>query len=683
MANSGDLRREITSDLVDECLDRSGGKVGRDVPLVVFSGPRGSGKTRLLEDVRDRFTDSVAAPYAWLDLAGKPYTRAWQVAAHLAGSLGATRWKRFGSMGFPRLTLGALVIQQDAIGLNDPSRARADVEQLLRGQRSLDGAQQVVTDLLRQLLTFVLPPLASVADPLVSAAFTSRRAVRLLFQTGTDWYGNRGHGQPGDGFGALADLSTLEHRQGDAGHDEVDRLLCQAFLADIAAAYGSQRDPRNTLALIDNVDESAGTAFLEALAGARHTAKAASGSCDPLVVFSTSGRRLDALWSWRPEGDADATGRHRLIGDAGSAGYRDWERRRPPTGTDHWYYAVALDDFDEDRVRTMASRARPRELSRLTSFVHRSTFGHPGGTARVLEYLATRPSTPGEAELTAVLDARVSGSGTLGDELLERLLSDELAPWRSELVTWSAVRDPKSALGARIGLRPGQPARRDIADAVSQWLWQVPSGSPFSTEPELHPLLRRLLLRSLAARPDSHPLNWAAVHRRFEEWFLGRGEGERACYHALANGNLRPAVDHLVSRFRTDGAERWIRAFDDITSAPNRLALRPAVRDRDGEPERSAPTAYLHLDALLESAALADPAPVAGPADPDAAPDPLRTVLTHLVAARWIRSDPLLDPHQKLNVQLADGFTELHRLATRDSTRYSQEGEYYRHLRDY
>lgn len=641
-------RRRITHHLIPQCLDRSGGKAGRELPIVTLVGPRGSGKTKVLKDIEDGCVTSVALPYAWLDLDSSGYERGWQVAAHLAAGLGGTRWKQFGEIGFPRLALGALVIQARGIDLSNPGNAAAGIQTLLQSRRDLEGLTNAIAELLRQLLNSIVPPLAVLVGPLVSGTFKSRKVVEMLFRDGMHWYGNRGRGPAGDGFGALVDLHRLEREGGDSGRREVDVILCEAFLADLAHAYAGKNRPCNTVALIDNIDSRAGRAFLRAMAGARTNAGATGGRCDPLAVISTS--RVwwqDALWPWGPPWERRADVEF-PVGTTGDADFDDWTARRPAGDPGRWYYPVELGDLTEDEVRALAAATRPRELTRLAPFVYRLTRGHALGAVRVLDTLSARQRTPTDPELIDVLESPTGESSKLGDDLTTDLLKD-LGSWREELETLSAIPDPRSAVADTIaGLLETESAER--CDDLARRLWLDPPKSAGAAA-HTHPWLRRLLLRSLAARGEPAHLTWDAVHSGLAQHFEGSSEVDRACYHALAGGDVRPAVEYLRRQFVTRDMADWIRLFDAITAAPNRPSG-PADRRRTELLSTFAAPSYATLD--------------------------ISQVLVRMIIARWIGADPLCDPDSAMSFYVAVGFDALSVHATLGADRLVHEAQRYR-----
>jgi hypothetical protein len=671
-------RRRITHRLIRQCLLRGSGPEGepdQDLPLLVLLGPPGSGKTTLLEQVLDSCARSAAVPYAWLDPATTDYRRPWQLAVDLAGSLGATRWREFGSLAFPRLTLGATVVQQRGIDLSNAEGARADVYELLRESRHVERIAHEATVLLRQLIMLLpgpVPDAVRAVLPLAAWALGSRRAVRLLFHTGMTWYGNRGRGPTGDGFGQLVALNRLERQGGPAERQDVDQILCEAFLADLSAAFeGTRHRPCNCVALIDRAEQAVAEDFLATLAAVRAASSAADPGyrCDPLLVVAAADRWLKFGPSWaRPWAAVDEEGGSgETAPSPGDVDLGTWrEHRLPPTQMDSWWYPVLLGDLAEEEVLRAAAEMRPRELSRLAPFVHRLTDGHAGAAAQVLQLLEGLPETPVEEQLRAVLDLPAPRTGPqeedpadpvpLGDRLRALLFS--LRELRADLVAWSAALDLESALEVWSD-DPDRQSVRQLRSELESGLWLVPR-APGKKSTALHPMLRRLLLRELAGRSAADGPDWMQVHQRLRDHHAGRGEPDRAAYHSLAMEHLAPAVDHFNDRFDSAGGtpEEWIGSFQQVASAPNCLP-------KDGDPHE------LFDRLVADEAARTVPGPNSE----------RRGWLLHLVAAHWIDADPLLDPERALSrYHLAAGYEWLGGVASHGSHLFHGEAERLRRL---
>ena len=320
---------------------------------------------------------------------------------------------------------------------------------------------------------------------------TKRLITRLRFHTGMTFYT--------DAIGGLAALVEKDH-------DTVHRVLCEAFLADMAECY--QRGSRNCLVLLDNVDDS-GRAFLTALAAAKTSRPSQD---DPVLAVVASGQ-LDPL---RPLLRASE-----LRPDS-TASHADWLATRTS-----WLYPVRLTDLARHDVAEVAGE--------WAGFVHSVTGGHPWGVQHVVAALAgLRGRT--ERDLRGALDAHVpTYDPVLGDVAIEALLPDNL----------------------RV-LRPGQLAMAAAAlevgegrAALTNHGWLLPD------RPTMHPWLRRLLLRRVP--------NWAEV---FTTLRAGAHDPVAAAHYDVALGVFTDAVTLLRARLDVVDDDQWIAEFDTITSAP-------------------------------------------------------------------------------------------------------------------
>src|SRR5438105_12117331 len=123
--------RAIT--LVREFMDRPAQNRGRRVPIVVFTGSRGSGKTALLSDLARRLDQRV--PYAYLDLETVDAPGTPELLSALAFDLNR-HCATYGRLAFPRLIVGRIAMAQD-LDLTDHHRARSQVEAALEAYRNV------------------------------------------------------------------------------------------------------------------------------------------------------------------------------------------------------------------------------------------------------------------------------------------------------------------------------------------------------------------------------------------------------------------------------------------------------------------------------------------------------------------------------------------------------------------
>src|SRR5213080_538793 len=164
-------------------------------------------------------------------------------------------------------------------------------------------------------------------------------------------------------------------------------------------------------------------------------------------------------------------------------------------------------------------------------------------------------------------------------------------------------------------IRPGHPGPAALDQFCATDLCVSTPARP--TRPVLHPFLRRILLDALAGRPGNDPDSWSAVNTRLRGYSLAeRDDQPAALYHALALGDIAAVVAYLDAQLGTLDTARWLAELKTITRAP-RVAQSKAPTPRDQVK--------------------------------DLVPD--REPLARAVAAMWVGSDPLGDPHGTLDVR--------------------------------
>src|SRR5207253_4007392 len=112
-------------------------------------------------------------------------------------------------------------------------------------------------------------------------------------------------------------------------------------------------------------------------------------------------------------------------------------------------------------------------------------------------------------------------------------------------------------------------------------------GYPRSVESALWPgdqprpsLLRWLLLRRLALRPDDALADWSTVHRYLRDRSQKAGREADELHYALADGDVARVTARLAERLREDSAVPWLRLLASVTAAPSRTARHGSPFDR-------------------------------------------------------------------------------------------------------
>jgi hypothetical protein len=592
--------------------ERDGTPVSRQYPVLVFTGPRGSGKTALVTKLKQLLDRNV--PCARIDCEGFDGGAA-ELLPLLAFELNRHSG-RYGRVPFPRLITGLIAMSvelDDVAGKADRPAARQRMRKALEDRKDTARAlQATIQEAIQAGLNAVggTPPgvtdiLTQVGPRLVLGwLVTIRPGRRIVLGAGQDWYVRQDREDDSDPIDALIDLNLKA--AGILGKDtilEAEDLLWAAFLADLDDAFARWRSVNwtlNCLVLLDNADAPAGSAFLDELVAVRRRRAAAGMAPAPLTVVATS--RGPVTEQLIPRG-----GRPTTLADAS---YADYERRGAEGSELRWGYRVALPDLAPEDVGAMARELElPAGTGRTTvaAAIYRYTHGHPGCTRRLLNEVAVTHNT----NLAAILDSAGPGDPPLADRLLDDMLAGASEQTVEDLVTFSAARNKEAAMRLSSENEPWD----EHASAFNASFWDE---SRPAVSQALHPVLRRLLLRRLGMRgADAHPggSDWAGTHARLRKISLETGDETGVLYHMLALGEVEQVARRLAEAVRTLDAEKWLRLLEAVTAAPNNLR----------QPRKTAREVY----ALTK---WTDPG------------DVLVAATGRLVAAMWIGADPLSEP---------------------------------------
>jgi len=568
----------------------------RRTPVLLFTGPRGAGKTALLA----RLEGALRVPHAYLDCAG-PLDDPRDMLSWLAFDL--SRRSLYGRLQFPRLITGQMVADAGLALEPDPKIARRRVSDLLADREGTRAALEEFGNVILRGGTQAL--LASTAAAMgtdttaAMADYVGARATRLLvgglaktsrgrsalLGKGQDWYELQAREPDQDSLDVLIKLSRkaagaragqTEQARGDAR--DVAELLWAAFLADLRHGFRGRGavdwtrnafrgrdavDPTlNCVILLDNADAAPGRAFLDELLAAR----ALCGEPDPLTVVATSRGDL----AERVRADAGLT-------PLADASYQHYLSRGEAALAGAWY-PVLLPPLSWAQTRDMTGALQPPvpDGPAVTTAVHAFTGGHPGATRTLLAALGERREA--SANLLAILagpePGRLADGGrTAADALLDDLLRS-LSPMAAEdLVTCAAARHQHAA--RRMAAESDLTEQRggDPSIFAAEFWCDRPAGGPAA----LQPLLRRLLLRRLAARPQDARAGWAAVNDWLRDRGTETGDEETELYHMLALAHegdplgVRQVAEALAGKLKA--ADEWLRTVARVTAAPSRLDL--------------------------------------------------------------------------------------------------------------
>jgi hypothetical protein len=402
--------------LVRDFVDRDRGTDGlhsRRTPVLLLTGPRGTGKTGLLAELAGLLDQNV--PYAQLD--GEWPIESPQDLLLLLACYLNRRSGKHDTLAFPRLLTGEIVITAD-LTLNIANRPDAlkRISDLLATLKIRGVLEDMTSTLLRTSLELlssdpVTMPIKDFiakygAKLLLGGLNSFRGGGATLLGEGREWYGKQDRGLGRNPLDVLFDLRLAATRaqaqpevpDSDSAR-EVAQLLWAAFLADLRAAFRDRKAVNwvhNCVLLLDNADTAVARSFLSELISARRERD----EPDPLTVVATSRGELTEQVS--------EPGATPLAG----ASYAHYLARAEP-GLATWWYPVLLpplswpktkDKIEALQLPALSGTAPATSVPALTTSVHAFTGGHPGATTELLDAMAEQPKLA--PAVLAVLAAR-------------------------------------------------------------------------------------------------------------------------------------------------------------------------------------------------------------------------------------------------------------------------------------
>ncbi|MDQ0959896.1 hypothetical protein QFZ66_003774 [Streptomyces sp. B4I13] len=626
-----------------EKLDHPGGP-----PLLVLTGGRGLGKSAVLAELWDAYTDHTRrgearrrTPVASIDCEDEQFARppheespeswspVWQALLVVAEQL-TEPVRAAGQLTFPRLTAGLVAVRaSDWSGRTDSDRIRRELVRILllneRASRfTLAGrwAAKVASKVIAA---------ASGGGPFVAATVEatlealSEGVTHRKEQKPATWY----RSYPNAGGNAKRGLLLLagNFRAGGTSREHAERWLVRALLADLAEAYSGLGSHLTRLGrplvLLDNAGCGPGPGLLDAVLRDR-----ADGAADQVVwVATVRGPDHPAL------GDAV----RRALPDVARA--TDWQPGASPSSR---ALAVPLPPLSADDTLHMVVAVCDVELPpRFPHATHRLTGGNPLGI--VLLATAARQHPEEAASLGRLLTAKVRLEEGQADEgrpvyaeLLDRLVpADRL----EELTVLAAAHGHASATAlaqARLPDDFGSSGVRALRIRLTE------EGLPDAAGHFVgDPFLRTLLLLRLHHRSADHT-GWRETHETMIEHFAtGRdfrtpnpGVDAFRLYHRLALGDTADAVAHLRDTFPVLATRTWLLTLRLLGTAPYFHAHDTEGCDADGDEDRRSAVALGRTDA--------------GEEPPEGVDRALHLRIRRLLHAVWQVSDPLVLPDPRV-----------------------------------
>jgi len=629
--------RELVVQFVDRALRRNG-VADVPAPIVLLTGPHGSGGTALLGKLWDKL--HADTPSVYLDLAKARSTDDVIFAAMLDLH---RKIRGLPVLRFPRLGLAFYALAfKDTDGDGRPA-----FETHMRKHGHAKAVQAALQDWAGRVAPLLGTPdkqvAATVAVPVISGLVSV--ADRWQNKKLMGWYASMEIPGSGTGWEPLWEL--WQSRHGTTSAVDVDKILCSALLADLRAAFNKpmrlRQRHRNALLLLDNADTVPGV-LLKHFVDYRRQSREQDEAADPAVVVAIHHDRTA-----QPAGEPVSSHDERL-------------RSSAPGELGRWWCPVWLSDLRDTEVAEICTSNRlgvsTLGLNADADFVYQLTGGHPAA-ARLLATLLGLPGWPfNERDLLGCkipqddllprnagpMPWRPGDAGRSVEDCLLKLtmLADYDSP---EEPARPSTLDKMAVCAATPGLNTGaciaalnylgwqdvdvEHLRRDLHEQM--WLDDLGEDNA-----RLHPLATLLLRRWLARDPG----RWRDVHQGYTDHYTRTKDDMRKYHHTLALAepdrpdHLAEVSKYLEKKYLEDEpagcpAHEWISILDMVASAPNRMRT------------TFEPKAYLTK--------------MAGE---DVRADRLR-LIARLTAARWLFNDRHFDPRHDLAETIADGFERL------------------------
>lgn len=643
---------------------RRQGVPDRPVPVVLLSGPRGSGGTALLDRIWTECGPDCLKVQT--DLADAESVED-AVLMTMAGLLNRVPGIR--SIRFPRLALAV-----KALTYLDDEGGRSGFDGYMRGSRRYAAAQSRLDDWAGRVSPLLSGPEQQLLA--ITAAKTLGSVLdglsRHQEKTVLSWFAHQGRPNGGSGYDPLWDLRAARHDPSPAARRQVDKTLCAALLADLRTDFNEGRllhgqRTSNPLLLLDNADSKAGRGLLELLTESRRENHQEDGPADPAVIVAVR-RGLLTSAVGRPVASTD----ERLVYPP---------VRLAPPDTDHpmWWCPVRLTDLRPDDVAELCRSSVLGSVRRDADFLHGLTGGHPAATASLVvllerlgrdrfeAYDLLDAPLPDPADLPRDWPDQDTASMTVRDHLVRRVMPDFLATGSDMPAGPVVLRDhPLLSTMAVCAATPGvsegagraalQYLRRTDADTsaherLTSALWLRPGAD--GGAPGLHPLAA-LLLRQLAARDT--PRQWERIHTGYLTHYAHIADEPLRHLHQLAlvdnpqQRNLTTVTGYLDRCVSGRPTRDWLALLDQVTAAPNRV--------------RSTSSREAVVTRLAGAAASGDRS----------------RVIARLAVARWLFGDRSFDPAHGLAKVIADEYDHLAGLTDGDSEPLYQESRRYRRI---
>jgi hypothetical protein len=614
---------------------QANGEPARPQPVVVLLGPVGAGKTRALESVRSACGSGTV--HACFDFDSAPTASTVEVLAALAFEF-AQEWTARPPARFARFTLGLTAVQAPLTRANREADRKklADLINCFARNRSAERIADSVTEMISRTIDVNGgQPYGDIAHRVLPTLVG--RLARKRLGAAKKWHADYPAANGAEPLDALLTLrrATLEHL------DVATEWLTEAFLADVRESHLrlSRPDPgspcscvdtdwnrhrHNWLVLLDNIDQPAGTAFVQDLVAARDRhQQARHGEYDALLVLATSGRwdaRWEARWVAPWKSEPVTTGTVRTVPPADAATYAYWaaaSRQEPPA----WRFPVLLEPLP---VAAIAAILGVEAHSPVCRFVQRATAGLPGAVHHLAGCLPDRRLRPGARDVLSdeMLSGEVgepAGSSRWLQVLKQARLTDHLSDLDlDDFVTAAPFATAPWLVPHDAATLTCQPSVGRILTELrtAMWVSGPDRGAVVTGQACLHPWIGRALVAALVQRDAA--ANWSYAEQFRALLADSGGDPVREAYCQLALGEIGDVVDLFGRTFDAWPHQEWVERLNLVVSVPDELP-----RDR---------TSAELYDELVRKA------------NRHAAPGPLTHTIARLVVASWLAADTFARP---------------------------------------
>jgi tetratricopeptide (TPR) repeat protein len=600
--------------LFDEPRSRDPNKPWPLLPILAFIAPGGSGKSTLINYLRNErcsVQGHPVLPHAHIDFTvpGAP-TDLLAILVRLRDELQRQADDQGKHLRFPRFDLGALVAQASSTADLAALEPHTIQEKLATGTQLIESLGALGSSLGHTLP--VIGPLVAGLKLALHLPVVRDTLASLQAHTGWTWY--RQHGTV-TGLVAEATMKDVLLRLqvlSLLGTPErgtlVNELLPAAFAADLSAALVEAHPPQawspeaNMVIFLDGYEalQRASSTTAARLLQVLTTEPRKQGHTDPLLLVIGSRDPLMGMTedkqpvAFARTGEDEATAKQRAH-DL----YTRWQQRLPSTPRavrrlrlENLVLPLWLQDFGPEHTRSYLLEVGEREQTAvfandpLVQAIDVVTHGHPLFLALAAEAVleaGERPLLPAEfqrAKVSPEIAPEHEGE-EIGQYLLDlflRQLPD--AERRKDLVRCAVPRVLDEAV-----LHVLLPSLDDI-DARDRWQAMRQRSFLNAVDEQrsvVHPVVRRLLLRRLPVSADPKS-DFVRMHMQLQDHFTQRARsgddeaGIEAAYHALALGDADPAI-RLGILAQQSRLPLWEPLLEAVRQAPTDL-LPSHIRER-------------------------------------------------------------------------------------------------------